>query len=213
MKNSSEIIRTIKVLLGIEVNLESMTLDNGTTVEAEVFEAGQEIFILTPSEDEGAQAEKVPMPEGEYTLENGQKLVVNAESLIESIGEAEEDAEAEESPEAEAEPEANQEMETEAPATTPKKVVKSISEEVHFQAIAEKDKEIEDLKAQIAELSKTEEVEVETESEPEAEKVEMEASETADVVHNPEKTPEKVKLSSIVKANSKRQSLYDKLYG
>lgn len=204
MKNSSEIIRTIKVLLGIEVKLESMNLDNGTTVEAEVFEAGQEIFILTPSENEEAQAEKVPMPEGEYTLENGQKLVVNSESLIESIGEAEE---AEETPEAE--PEAEQEMESEAPESTPKKVVKSISEEVHFQAIAEKEKEIEDLKAQIAELSKTEEVE-ETK---EVEEVQMEAEETPDVVHNPEVTPEKVKFSSVIKAQSKRQSLYDKLYG
>lgn len=207
MKNSSEIIRTIKVLLGIEVKFESMTLDNGTTVEAEVFEAGQEIFILTPSEGEEAQAEKVPMPEGEYVLENGQKLVVNAESLIESIGEAEEAEETEETPEAE--PEAEQEMESEAPESTPKKVVKSISEEVHFQAIAEKEKEIEDLKAQIAELSKVEEAdEVE-----EAEKVEMEAEETPDVIHNPEVTPEKVKFSSVIKAQSKRQSLYDKLYG
>jgi len=208
MKNSSEIIRTIKLLLGIEVKLESMTLDNGTTIEAEVFEAGQEIFILTSSEDEGAQAEKVPMPEGEYTLENGQKLVVNAESLIESIGEAEAEQE-EETPEAE--PEAEQEMESETPESTPKKVVKSISEEVHFQAIAKKDEEIAELKAQIVELSK--EDKAEEESEEQGSEVEMEAEETPDVIHNPEGTPEKVKFSSVQKPQSKRQSIYDKLYG
>jgi hypothetical protein len=59
-----------------------MQLENGTTVEAEAFEAGNEIFIVT-------EDEKVALPVGEYTLDDGLKLTVEQEGIIASMGEAE----------------------------------------------------------------------------------------------------------------------------
>lgn len=65
-----------------KVELATMQLENGTTVEAEAFEAGNEIFIVT-------EDEKVALPVGEYTLENGLKLTIEQEGIIASMGEAE----------------------------------------------------------------------------------------------------------------------------
>ena len=59
-----------------EVALETMKLENGTTIEAEKFEVGQAVFIMT--EDN----EKVALPVGKYELENGMILVVAEEGVI-----------------------------------------------------------------------------------------------------------------------------------
>ena len=59
-----------------EIKLESMKLDNGTVIEAEAFEANQEVFIVTENE------EKIALPVGEYTLEDGMILVVVEEGVI-----------------------------------------------------------------------------------------------------------------------------------
>ena len=66
-------------------------LDNGTVLEAEAFEAGNEIFIVT-------EDERVAVPVGEYQMEDGQILVVSEEGIIGEIKaqEAEEEVEAEE---------------------------------------------------------------------------------------------------------------------
>jgi hypothetical protein len=72
MKNST--INKIKSLLGMEVKLEQMMLIDGTTIlEADAFEMDNEVFIVT--EDE----QKIPLPIGEYELENGMILVVAVE--------------------------------------------------------------------------------------------------------------------------------------
>ncbi len=65
-----------------KVELATAQLENGTTVEAEAFETGNEIFIVT-------EDEKVALPVGEYTLEDGLKLTIEQEGIIASIGEAE----------------------------------------------------------------------------------------------------------------------------
>jgi len=65
-----------------KVELATMQLENGTTVEAEAFEAGNEIFIVT-------EDEKVALPVGEYTLEDGLKLTIEQAGVIASMGEAE----------------------------------------------------------------------------------------------------------------------------
>lgn len=65
-----------------KVELATMQLENGTTVESEAFEAGNEVFIVT-------EDEKVALPVGEYTLEDGLKLTIEQEGIIASIGEAE----------------------------------------------------------------------------------------------------------------------------
>ena len=85
-------ISKIKEVVGLseEVKLEQQTLENGTILEAESFEAGQEIFIV--SEDE-----KIAVPVGEYQMEDGRILVVAEEGLIAEIkAEEEEEEEVEE---------------------------------------------------------------------------------------------------------------------
>jgi len=65
-----------------KVELATMELENGTIVEAEAFEAGNEIFIVT-------EDERVALPIGEYSLADGQKLTIEEEGIIDSIGAAE----------------------------------------------------------------------------------------------------------------------------
>ena len=57
--NTKETLNKVRTLLGIEVKLEQMKLDNGAILEAEVFEAGAEIFVV-------ADEERVPVPVGGY---------------------------------------------------------------------------------------------------------------------------------------------------
>ena len=73
-------LKQIKTLLNIEVKLEEQKLENGTRVEAESFEKGKEIFILTDDE-------KVAMPVGEYLLEDGRLIVVAEEGIIDDVRE------------------------------------------------------------------------------------------------------------------------------
>jgi hypothetical protein len=95
---STEILNKIKTFLGEdlkesqeEVQLAQAKLENGTVLEAEAFEAGNEIFIVT-------EDEKVAVPVGEYQMEDGQILVVSEEGIIGEIksAEAEEEVEAQE---------------------------------------------------------------------------------------------------------------------
>jgi hypothetical protein len=88
--NTNDMISKIKDVLNLseEVKLEQQALENGTVLEAEAFEAGNEIFIVT-------EDEKVAVPVGEYQLEDGRILVVSEEGLISEIKteEAEEETE------------------------------------------------------------------------------------------------------------------------
>lgn len=78
--NTNDMISKIKDVLNLseEVKLEQQTLENGTVLEAEAFEAGNEIFIVT-------EDEKVAVPVGEYEMEDGRILVVAEEGLIAEI--------------------------------------------------------------------------------------------------------------------------------
>jgi hypothetical protein len=127
------VINKIKTLLGMEVKLAQMKLEDGVTViEAEMFEADAAVFIVN-GED------RIALPVGEYKLEDGNTLKVEVEGIIASIEMPEEVAPAEE----EVAPEA--EVEVEAQAAAPKRVVESITKEMFFS-------EIEKLRAEIAEL-------------------------------------------------------------
>ena len=102
---STEILNKIKTFLGEEMSEETQTeralelaqlkLENGTVLEAEAFESGNEIFILT-------EDEKVAVPQGEYLMEDGRTLVVQEEGVIEEI-KAQEEEEKEEEKEEEVE--------------------------------------------------------------------------------------------------------------
>ena len=80
-------LNKVKELVGVEaseeVKLAQATLENGTVIESEEFAAGSEVFIVT-------EDEKVALPIGEYTLEDGEMLKVEEEGIIASIGAAEE---------------------------------------------------------------------------------------------------------------------------
>ena len=90
---STEILNKIKTYLGEEVKEESpkealelaqLKLENGTVLEADAFESGNEIFILT-------EDEKVAVPQGEYLMEDGRMLVVEEEGVIAEIKAAQEE--------------------------------------------------------------------------------------------------------------------------
>ena len=139
--NEKSILNKVRTLLGLEVKLETMLLSDGVSMlEADAFEAGQPVFILT--EDE----QRIPVPVGEYELEDMRILVVIEEGVIAEVREA---AEVEEEVEVEA-PEVEEEVEA-ATETAPqaKKIVESIVKESFFSEIEALKKENEELKAQL----------------------------------------------------------------
>ena len=159
--NTNQILNKVRTLLGMEVVLETMKLDdNITVIEAESFEAGNEVVVVT--EDE----QKIPLPVGSYNLEDGRVLVVAEEGLIAEVKEKEEEA-----PEVEVEVEVpaeeapmEEEMSTE-PTQTIKKTIESVVKETFFAEMEALKKENEELKAKLegkveVELS-TEETDVE----------------------------------------------------
>ena len=148
--NIREAINTIKTYLNMEVKLAKMMLVDGVTVlEANEFVAGQEVYIVSDEE-------KIPLPIGEYELEDGKILVVSEDGIIAEIKEVAEEEEAVE-PEAEVPVEAT----VETVEATPKKIIKSVSEEHHFAELAKLQSEIDALKLAAVEVIETvEEVEL-----------------------------------------------------
>ena len=161
----------------MEVKLETMKLSDGVTVlEAEMFEAGNEVFVVT--EDE----QKIALPIGEYELEDGRILVVVEEGVISEIKEKEaEEEEVEE--EAPTEEEAKKEQEMETSKAAPKKIVESMIKESFFSEIEALKNENIALKAELSKLKEAKEVEL---------------SEVKPISFNPENenTNESIKLSA-----------------
>jgi hypothetical protein len=178
----TNVLTQIKQLLGMEVKLEMMKLADGMTmIEADSFEPEMAVVIVT--EDE----QKIPLPVGEYELEDGRILVVAVEGIIAEIKEKEEEA-----PEVEIEVEAPEaempqvEVEAEAEVATPKKTVESIIKETFFSEMEALKAENEELKAKLEMFSKVEPTtEVTTEETTEEVKVELE--EVKPITFNPEK--------------------------
>ena len=187
-------IEQIKALLGMEVKLATMKLANGTEIEAEVFEAENEVFIVS-------EEEKVALPVGEYELEDGKILVVIEEGIISEIKEKEEETEEE----VEAEVEVEEEEEMQAETATPKKVVESVSKETHFAKIEEMQKEIDALKLALEPKEEVEEVK---------EEVELSAEEVAPIKHNPEAeaTKKDTFLYSQKAPKTTKSVIYNKLF-
>ena len=96
-------LNEIKTLLNIEVKLEEQKLENGTVVSADAFEKGKEIFIVTDDE-------KIAMPVGEYILEDGRLVVVEAEGIIADVREVSDEVPAKEEEETEDLEEVKEEM-------------------------------------------------------------------------------------------------------
>lgn len=143
----SNVLTEIKRLLGMEIQLEQMTLNNGTVIEAEMFEAGQAVFIVN-GED------RVALPVGDYILDNGMILVVAVEGEIAEIKEP--------APAEEETPEVEVEVEQAAEPTAPKKVIESTTKESHFskEDVDALKSEIEALKTELASMKEVKEVEL-----------------------------------------------------
>jgi crotonobetainyl-CoA:carnitine CoA-transferase CaiB-like acyl-CoA transferase len=190
---ATEILSKIKTYLGEDtadivenieqsqvVELAQAKLENGTVLEAEAFESGNEIFILTDDE-------KVAVPVGEYTMEDGQILVVSEEGIISEIKSAEQEEEVEASEEVSEESETELE-EVEAEYATKEELaeVKSMLEEI--KAMIEKKEEMSEVEEQVKEeLSETPATEA--------------------ITHNPE-PKQKVSLKY---AQNRKQSTFDKV--
>lgn len=191
-------INKIKTLLGLEIKLEQMKLENGTILEAEAFEAGAEIFIVN-------EEDRIAVPMGEYMLEDGKVLIITEDGIIGEIKDAEE------APAEEAAPEAEVEVEAEAETSAPKKVVESITKEMFFSEIEKLRNEIAELKA--AKVEVKEEVELSAEVKEEV-AVELSAEEAQPLKHNPEGAVEKKQTNLFAQKAPKttRDLVFSKLF-
>ena len=184
----------IKAALGFQVNLAQMKLEDGITIiEAESFEPEFSVGIVTA---DGI----VPMPVGEYKMEDGKILVVAIEGIIAEIKEAEvEEAPAEEAPVVEVEVEA----ETQAPQ--PKRIVESVSKETFF---AEIEKLRTELSAQISEVKAENEA---LKAEKEVLEVKLNAQEEGaePIVQNPEPEP---KQEGFAYGQNRPETIQDSVY-
>lgn len=172
---ATDMLNKVKELVGVqleevqEVKLAQATLENGTVIESEDFAVGSEVFIVTDDE-------KVALPVGEYTLEDGEMIKVEEEGIIAVIGKPEEAPEEEE---------AEEELKEEEMAYATKEElaeVKSMIEEIKamLEPKEEMSEEVEETDKE--ELSKQEEeVKEEVKEEVQLEKVK----------HNPEAEPQK----------------------
>ena len=189
---ATEILSKIKTYLGEDtadivenieqsqvVELAQAKLDNGTVLEAEAFESGKEIFILTDDE-------KVAVPVGEYTMEDGQILVVEEEGLIAEIKSAEQEEEEVEASEEVSEETELEEVEAEYATKEELAEVRSLVEEI--KQMIEKKEEMSEVEEQVKEeLSETPATEA--------------------ITHNPE-PKQKVSLKY---AQNRKQSTFDKV--
>jgi len=158
--NNKAILNKVRELLGMEVKLEQRKLEDGVTIiEADEFAPDNEVVIIT--EDE----QRIPLPIGEYKMDDGMILVVTEEGLIAEIKE-EAAEEEEEVIEEEAKKDYEEKEEEMADESKPvKKVVESIVKETFFNEIETLKKENEELKAKLENLSKVETEEVVVEDE------------------------------------------------
>ena len=157
MSNAKDILnRVYDIVMGkesaeeIKVELAQVkTADGQAVLDAEAFEVGQAVFIVT---EEG----NIPVPMGEYMLEDGMKIEVDEQGVIVEVSAEGEEEVVEEVIEAEDEPMKEQ---IEEEMTMPKKVVKSKTEmeESYFSKIETRlsaiEKANEDLKAVNVQLS------------------------------------------------------------
>lgn len=188
---ATEMLNKIKTYLGEDttdiveniqekVELATAKLENGTVLEAEAFEAGNEIFIIT-------EDDKVALPVGDYTMEDGKMLVVAEEGIIAEIKDLEE-APAEDEVEAEED----------------KEEMGYVTKEELAEAVSE-------IKAMIEDMKKEEMSEDEVElSEELPQEVKEELSEPAaePIAHNPEQKNNNIGVKF---AQNRKPSTLDKV--
>lgn len=142
---ADNMLNQIKTLLDIQVKLETMKLENGTDIEAEAFEKGKEVFILTDDE-------KVAMPVGEYILADSRLLVVEEEGMIADVREVSDEVPAEE--------EITSDLAEEKPTDKPSEKTEDLADDMDEKKMADvadwegMEKRIQNLEDAIADLKK-----------------------------------------------------------
>lgn len=147
--NAKTVLNKIKAELGMEVKLMQAKLDNGTTIEAESWEEGEPVFIVT-------EDERVPLPEGEYMTEDGTAIMVAEEGIIASVGapaSEEEEAKSEEEEMAKEE-ESKEELAEEPQYVTKEMLDAAINSIVEKLSAQPKEEAKEEAKEEKQELSK-----------------------------------------------------------
>jgi hypothetical protein len=175
MKANNILNRILAELSSIrEVKFEQMTLENGAVLEAESFEAGNEVFVVSGDD-------RVAAPVGEHLLEDGRVLVITEEGVIAEIKEAAAEAEeVEVEVEAAASTELAEEVE-EAPAVVA--IIEKVLEEIAMMR-----EEMKGMREEMGGYAKKEEMS--------AIKAELSAAPAAKPIkHNPE-TKQVQKMSS-----------------
>ena len=191
---ASEIVESIKEVLGMElaevkVELEERELQNGTKIEADKFEAGASVFIIS---EEGDEKEKIALPVGNYELNDGTVLVVSEEGKIDEIREASDEVpQKEEAGEEKEEMKEEEEMDEEADVADWKGMeirIKNLED-----AIADLKSDKQDRNSKEEEIYSKEEV---VKEKVEAAKVELNEVEVSaePISHNPEKVEKKERV-------------------
>ena len=187
--NSKQTLNKVKTLLGLDVKLEERKLENGTRFEADAFEKGKEVFIITDED------ERIAVPSGEYLLDDGMMLIVKEDGIIDEVKEA---------------------VEEEVEETVEAPVVEEVeaAEEADVQDWEGMEKRIKNLEDAIADLKADKENKVEaSEIEVEAE-VELSAEETTKPFkHNPEaKAKTETNLFAQNRAQTTKDRVFNKLF-
>jgi hypothetical protein len=193
---ATEMLNKIKTYLGEEatdivndveqsqekVELATAKLENGTVLEAEAFEAGKEIFIIT-------EDDKVALPVGDYTMEDGKMLVVAEEGIIAEIKDLDEEAEVE--------------------AEEEKEEMGYVTKEELAEAVSEIKAMIEDMKKEEMSEEVVEEAEVELSEElPKEVKEELSEPAAEPIAHNPEQKNNNIGVKF---AQNRKQTTLDKV--
>tara|TARA_B100001175_G_scaffold179729_1_gene152632 strand:- start:1314 stop:1910 length:597 start_codon:yes stop_codon:yes gene_type:complete len=189
---ATEMLNQVKNLLGVElsdIKLAELKLENGTVLEAESFEAGKQVFILT-------EDEKVALPVGEYELEDSRVLVVQEEGVIQEIKAQEEEEVIEDDSE-----------EVEAEYISREEFTKEIDE---IKAMIEKLGNKEDMSSQVAEQVSLAVTEVLNEEAKEEEILAEELSKPAadPIKHSPEEDKFEAKFKF---AQNRKKSTLDRV--
>lgn len=190
MSNATNTLNKVKAVLGLEVKMEQLKMENGTLLEADSFEAGQSVFIVT-------EDEKVALPIGEYELEDNRVLKVAEEGIIASLADEEEEVAEEEVAEEE---------------TTEEELY--VSKEEFAQAVDEIKAMIDEIKAGYGkdeEEEMEEEVEMSTENEEQEElKEELSKPASEPLKHSPEKVADQKDMVRF--AQKRPQTILDKVF-
>jgi hypothetical protein len=187
MSNATNTLNKVKAVLGLEVKMEQLKMENGTVLEADKFENGESVFIVT-------EDEKVALPVGEYELEDNRVLKIEEEGVIASLAEEEEVTEEEVVEEEVTEEE-----------------LEYVSKQEFAQAIDEIKAMIEKMQEGEPEEEMTEEVEASTETEEQEElKAELSKPAVEPLKHSPEKVADQREMVRF--AQKRPKSILDKVF-